>query len=291
MKATKIIVDNRIFLIGLDDLFRKKQSRFEIKTLLPIVEDVQKDLHIKIRNFPIEGYYNETEELRKYFTLMRNLQQEEKDREKEITNNEAFHKLLSYTGSSLFGTSIRNNLLPVGKDPLAKALKILYPDWTIKSIVDRAYKYALKSDDYSLAGMASLIKDEVAITALRESTVLYSEMMVGAAWFPEPPKIVYEWVIDKELQKRANRFINEFNSLTGLKLPNALPKNAEVFYHAYENINILYRCVRIGANEEGKKFYHWAIDKQGDNYFVKDFWDTKVWTTEMFRKSKHPSSR
>lgn len=281
-KTITCIVDNRTFLIGLDYLFRKNQKRFETETLLPIVEGVNNDLNLEIKNFPVEGYYNETEELKRYFTIIRNLQGVEIDKEVEIRDINGFNRLLSYVGSKIFGEGIREKLLPRCIDSLGKAIGETYPNWNILNITETANKIFLGTRDYSLVGLACYIKDEVAITALRESVVLYSGVILGASMMI---KKSYKWSVDKELQDRANKFIQEFNLLTGLNLPLALPENARVYYEACDDNNILYRCVNIGKDETGLRFYHWAIEKGHDNnFYVKDFWDDHLWTTEEYRQ-------
>ncbi|MEL7476596.1 MAG: hypothetical protein AAGJ55_10265, partial [Cyanobacteria bacterium J06555_12] len=149
---------------------------------------------------------------------------------------------------------------------------------------EAAYQQALESQDISLVGLASLARDSVVLTALRESTVLYSWAVAGSAFFP-PTTPEYVWQVDNLLQTRAKQFVDTFNTLLDESLPEPHPRNAESFWKACKPGGIVGRCVRIGFDDSvlPNRQYHWAIVRESTEIFVRDFWDTEIWTNERFR--------
>lgn len=280
------IVDNRVFLLGLDSLFREAQKQYETNTLLPIVRNIKDDLVLVPQDAPIEGYYTETPELKEYFLIVRTLQTLPKELKDRVKDKKGLQKLLSYTGSKICGRLLEGDrFLPIVVDPLAEALKRTYPEWNIPNLTVVASGVAKEWNDVSLVGLACLANDSCVITALKESAILYGSKVVGS--FFDKRKPVFEWRVDKALEEKANIFIQEFNSLTGFSLPLASAENAAIFFKASSLNEISERCVNIGSNPEGNKFYHWAIEVDSKRvYFVKDFWDDHMWTTAEYRKRR-----
>jgi hypothetical protein len=178
-------------------------------------------------------------------------------------------------------------LLPVGRDALSRALRETFPDWTIAGLTAAAYAKAQETDDYSLVGLAARARDPVALAALRESVVLYAEdVMLGI----EPSSPEYEWAVEEELSRHAKRFIDTFNSLFGETLPSPDPVHAERYWRAYDDNDILGRCVRLGGDDRvmPPHHYHWIVSKDYDGtyygrYYVKESWNSEVWTTARYR--------
>jgi len=280
------VVDNRTFLFGLDELYRTSMKGQERGELLRHARAVAQTLRVAPADVPIEGYYTEDEELREYFRLIRALQSEPESRNEDVRGMPAFQRLYDVTSSRLFGEAKQNDqLLPTGRDALSRALLAL-ADWTVPGLTARARQEAEATDDSSLVGLASYVEDPVVLTALRESVVLYAEMV--ALGEPAPP--VYQWRVDAELAQRAARFVDTFNALfpNGRRLPAPIAANADEFWVGNPERRILGRCVRLGWDQQvPTRYYHWAIRKGADlSLEVEDFWDTEVWTTERYRQSR-----
>jgi len=126
----------------------------------------------------------------------------------------------------------------------------------------------------------------VVLTAVRESVVLYAELVLGAAL--HPPRPIYVWEVDKDLARQARRFIDTFNMLFGERLPPPDPAQAERYWRAYDDNEILGRCVRLGYDDTvlPMRHYHWAISRAADGGFaVQEFWKHEVWTTARYRSA------
>jgi hypothetical protein len=280
------VVDNRTFLLGLDELYREAMKTHERGELLNCARRVAAALEVTPAVVPIEGYYTEDQQLTEYFRLMRALQVVSDKRISEVASLPEFQRLLDMTSAPLYGKTIwSGNLLPAGRDALSQALSDTTPKWNVQHLTEAAYRAAQKADDFSLVGLAALVQDAVVLTATRESVVLYAEVMVGSAMIWEQPK--YSWQVDKELAEQARRFIDTFNTLFHEQLPPPEPAAAAWYWSARKDNEILGRCVRLGYNDAVSPVlqYHWAICKADYTLVVQEFWHPEVWTTERYRST------
>jgi len=274
------VVDNRVFLLGLDELYRNAVKKHEQGELLACARRVASVLNVLPAVVPIEGYYTEHPDLTAYFRLMRALQQVPLKRAFEVESLPEFRRLLAVTSSPIFGPAVRTELLPQGRDPLAAAL-LDVKVWTVPTLTAAAAAIARHTGDYSLVGLAARSEDAVVLAALRESVVLYAATIgaVPTTW----PKFV--WRVDPHLSAAAQRFVDEFNALFGRELPPAAAKYAHAFGCGVDQTRILGRCVRLGHKVGSPtRFYHWAIDRGSDSGLeVSEFWAPEIWTTERYR--------
>ena len=291
-QTVTLVVDNRVFLLGLDDLYRSAMKRNESLELLRCAREVAWTLHVKPAEVPVEGYYAEDARLTEYFRLFRALQEEPNTRVAAVERLPAYQRLYEVTSSPLFGRPRNEDkLLPVGHDALSNALQQLAPHWTIPTLTAAADQAARAMDDYSLVGLAARTQDPVVLAALRESVVLYAEpLLAGSMSKPLPP--VYEWRVDAELAHQANRFIRTLNALfpVGTPLPAAAAENAQKYWNAgvKNTMAIVGRCVRVGYDDRRNPVmhYHWGITRSQGALEVEEFWAPEIWTTERYRRER-----
>ena len=284
MFTTRHVVDNRVFLLALDNLYRDAMKRQERAELLSCARQVASALTIAPANLPVEGYYADEEQLTEYFRLMRTLQQVDERRRPEVGDLPAFRRLEQVTSAPIYGhPRHEGKLLPVGRDALSQALLDTRPHWTIAGVTAAALMAAQEADDISLVGLAARIQDAVVLTALRESVVLYTEGMV---WIEVPPEPQVVWQVDDDLAQCAGRFVDAFNALFGERLPAPTPEEAIHYWHAYERVKIVGRCVRLGVDDTHLpiRHYHWAICRGSNGQLtVHEFWHREIWTTARYR--------
>ncbi len=276
------VVDDRVFLLALDYHYREGMKQFEAHELLPLARRVAGALDVSPATGPVEGYYADNPALTEYFQLVRALQEQPLERERDVQAMGEFRCLLEVMSSPMFGRTVREKLLPVGRDALSQALIDTRPNWTVERLVDAAYHAALGWDDYSLVGLAARIRDAVVLTALRESVVLEAEMVLGALPSYSP---VSEWRVSPELVRQAERFIAEFHRFVPGGIPTPSAENALAYYSAYALNEIRGRCVWIGRDPSGPR-YHWAIQGTGDALVVEEFWSDELWTTRRYRSER-----
>lgn len=280
------IVDDRVLVLGLDELYRKQMARQEPRVLLPAARRVAKRLGLKPFLEVTEGYYGDTKELQEYFCLVRNLQEANESGIPRVRDMVEYRLIEEVCTSRLYGYRAKaRGILHVGRDSLTEALERAAEaghSLDVRGLVEAAGKIAVAEDDYSLVGLACLTKDPVCITVARESAVLYAEMAVlGAA------SGGYEWAVSSKMQESASRFVAEFQRLFGVELPQIKPENAGLYYSACMDNYISRRCVRIGENAQTTPpmYYYWAIDPvDQEHYEVFDFWSSELWTSERYKR-------
>ena len=284
LPAIQHVVDNRVFLLGLDELYRAAMMQHEKTELLGCARRVSQELGVAPSTVPVEGYYAEEPELTEYFLLMRALQEVPRERERAVERLDEFQRLLAVTSSPIYGRPQRRMLLPAGRDPLSAALdhENLDPSrWTVEILTPLAARLAGESDDYSLVGLAALAEDPVVLTALRESVVLYAEVALAASAMR---RTEFVWLVDPELAARAARFVATFNALVGADLPAPVAANAAHYWGAGRRSDVVGRCVRLGQMPLGPPYYHWAIQAGPEGQLaVHEFWDATIWTTQRYR--------
>jgi hypothetical protein len=154
----------------------------------------------------------------------------------------------------------------------------------VRRLTEAAREAALAWDDFSLVGLAALVRDSVVLAATRESVVLYAEVAIPSAMpgWQRPPK--YVWEVDEGLARQARKFVEAFASLFGERLPRPEASSAELYWDAHESNDVLGRCVRIGYDDSSRRHYHWAVchDALGE-LTVQEFWHHELWTTERYR--------
>jgi hypothetical protein len=249
---------------------------------------VARKLGVTKSEAPTEGYYSENETLAEYFGLIRAFQKTDIRRRSEVQRMPAFRQLLEVCSSKIFGWLVVGEwLLPTVRDSLSQALTDSVGHWEMDALIEASSETAQSNDDFSLVGLASILKDGVCLTAVRETVVLYAEGVLTAdELFPEN---VYEWDVSQEFSTRANRLIDEYNRLFHAHLPEASAANAERYFEAYKGNHVDGRCVRIGTDllSTPTRYYHWKIDGAKDGSMTSgSFWSEEIWTTKKYRKSQ-----
>lgn len=279
------IVDNRVFLLGLDRLYRTAIKWHERLQLLKCAHKVIGTLDIEPADVPVEGYYADDPQLAEYFRMMRALQQVDERRTPEVERLPEFRRLHDVCSAPLYGHPHQlGKLLPVGRDALSQALIDTWPDWSVEKLTAAARTTARKTDDFSLVGLAAYLRDPVVLAGLRESVVLYADQILGMGEIEEPKE--YIWNVDPELAEQAGRFIRAYNELFGEELPPTDPSQAERYWNAADDNDLYGRCVKLGANDavDPVLHYHWAIYGPRE-LAVQEFWHADVWTTERYREA------
>lgn len=289
MLTARCVVDNRVFLLGLDKLYRDAMMAHERAELLSCARRVAAALQVETTSAPVEGYYADDEELTEYFRLVRALQQVDASRTSEVAAMPEFQRLREVLSAPLYGRPFGHEaLLPVTRDALSQALFDTRPEWTVARLTAVAHARALDTDDISLVGLAARAQDAVVLAALRESVVLYAESIS----LGKPPSPEYVWNVDDHLAIQAKRFIDAFNALFGDELPPPRPAQVERYWHAARDNPIFGRCVRLGQDETpALRYYHWAICAGSDALTVHEFWQPEIWTTARYREALRPRGK
>jgi len=265
------VVTNRVFLLGLDELYRDAMKRHERGELLACARRVATTLGSS--------------------APCRTSRSNGRPPSRPCPSSS---RLLAVTSSLIFGSPMRQYLLPLSRDPLsASLLQAQSPEeWTVPLLTARASTIARDTDDCSLVGLAARAEDAVALTALAG----VGRRVRGAARFAgcrDAKLAKIRRQVDPDLCAAAQRFVDTFNSLFGRELPPATQKYAHAFARAKE-YEIVGRCVRLGQTpEQQPRYYHWAIvmDAAARRLGVREFWAPTIWTTERYRRDGNMDRR
>ena len=270
-------VDDRCFVLGLNEAFREVKQAYELAVLLPAAERVAAALGVAEADVPVEGYYYQSEALSRYFRLIRALQQQPATAMPGADCAQALQTLRAYFSSPALGRPVSgmDNLLPQTSSPLNEALQTILPqDWNIDRICQAAMAQ-VDEDDVNLLALAAMTGDALLICATRETMAL--DMCVATCAIETP---TYRWAVSAALAERANRFIDRLQRDTGIVLPAADASSAEYYFHQQQNAGLSGRCIAIGQIP-GNGYYHWYIGYDLGGCQVKDFWSDSLWTTEQ----------
>ena len=295
-KIVKIeyVVNDFVLILSLDSFYRDCMKKYEAEDLLPLVKNIFEELKISPGEFPVEGYYYETDELKSYFNHVKTLQTLEQESIKckeKIYNMSGYKKLTELFCSGLYGIyEYEGFLLPAVRDPIYYSLKSLQqPEkWNAENILNEAYTIIKDTEDTTIVGLGILLKNPVIVTALKESVVLYNDILPTGE-LDHRIKYIYKyiWNVSKEIENLANKIIEIFNGICPYRIPIAVAENAKKYYNNFSSNPIKIRCVKIGYDNLSQKYYHWAINNVNYNYKFVDFWDTKLWTTEDAKKDSY----
>jgi hypothetical protein len=280
------VVDDRVFVLGLDELYRDAMKGHERGELRGCAERLAARLGVPPAEVPVEGYYGEDEALTAYFRSFRALQGVPKERRTEVSKTPDYERLFAVATSPIYGVAVPNRyLLYGGRDPLTQALISTRPPYEVTALVEKSARFAEKDDDISLVGLAARARDPVLLAAVRESVVLYAEKLMTG--FPATPE--YLWRVSPELERHGARFIETFRALFPSTPPGHFaapgPAAAEHYWDACKRNDFVGRCVQLAETDmDPIEYYHWAIRREGESLNVEAFWSRDVWTTERYRR-------
>lgn len=281
----KTIINNQDYFYMVDNIFRAETKYSEQFELLPKTLKLLKDSNIsndELKNYLPEGYYYETDKLRQYFTIIRNLQENEIlfDRVKKTNELKYLKKIL---GSTLYGIEEEKNKktpLPKMKDIMTLCMSdgIIFPQnehhaWTIPKIMDNLPNYF--TGNPNLVELAYLTGKIECLVAGCETNILYRATVTISGCCPEKVETEIIWDVSKEVQILGEKLIDKFNNLYKKQIQKPNKNNAGFFNRFAEKP----RVARLGYQEDTGEHYYWILDKKGK---VFDVYSTSKITTENY---------
>ncbi|HUT29098.1 MAG TPA: hypothetical protein VMX13_04830 [Sedimentisphaerales bacterium] len=283
-----IVVDDRAFVVGLSELFRREMKTYEVATLLPLAETVCGALDLSPAMVPVEGYYSESDALERFFRLIRALQRAELRPVSPGPAKQGIQRLREvFTSPAMGRAEDSDRVLPRTSSPFGQALRMM-ADWSIDSISRQAQRL-VRDDDAGLVAVASASGDPIAICVARESMALLAEVELAEL---ETPR--FSWAVSEHVAEIAGRFVSSLADTTGIILPSAQRAFSQVYGQAAMDADLVGRCILVGERSgTPHPFYHWYIDSSVEKPVVRDFWSTGIWTTKnicCLPVGKRPSS-
>lgn len=274
-----VTVDDRLFTLGLTELFRGEMKRHETENLLPLAIAVCREIAIDPSDAPIEGYYDETPELREFFRRVRALQDTRATVVLTPVAGHALKRLSATLNSPALGHVVDDgHLLARNTQVLGEALRISLR-WSIDELVLKAASMVRK-DDCDLVAVAATTGDALCLLVARESLALSADM----EWAEQDDEPEYRWAVSEAVAAVAMRFVGALRQSTGIALPTPDRSNALRYGRAGTGVDLAGRCILLGRRSgTGDVYYHWYVDAAGGTPVVRDFWSAAVWSTQAVR--------
>jgi hypothetical protein len=288
---TKEITDTDYYYM-IENQIRSEMPKFETGVLLPTAIKLLKDSQItneELDNYPIEGYYYKSEALKHYFTIIRNLQHNDKIFSKVNKDNKNLKTLQRFCCNDLFGIEKEYKMGLDGKAPLKRRYDILTltmedqnlfdnnlkQPWTIEGIMNGISRYF--NNRINLVELAYLTKNPKCLCCGAETNTLYRMFSMISGCMLQDPQ--YVWNVSKNVQELGEKLIDEYNCLIGSNMikPNifnhlSLKKEPEL-----QRVALLGMILTTGEN------YYWILD--GDNT-LHDLYTKEVVTTETLNTKR-----
>jgi hypothetical protein len=275
-----VVVDDRLFVVGLCELSRDALSPYEVTTLLPRAEAACRTLAIEVSAVAIEGYYSESPELERFFTLVRALQRARMPSVAPGPGADAIHFLRRVFCSPAMGrVADMEHVIPRASSPFGQALREAR-SWSVATLCEQA-RALVGPSDAGLVAVASATADPIALCVARETVALSADVEFAE---PEPPN--YVWVVSGTVAQVAARYVAALAETTGITLPDPVPTSAARYGGAGQKAELNGRCILVGEQPASEyPFYHWYVDARGMTPVVIDFWSSHVWSTDTLRNS------
>lgn len=284
-KKEGAIINNKQYYFMIENQIRKLFPLYEVKNILPLVEDVLKTSNIlfdELKDFPIEGYYYKNEQLKRYFKIVRNIQDNPSLWDRVKQDEECFKLLKATTDLELFGKvqsdkSHGLSILPRRYDILAlssrdESVFDIYssnPGWDIQKIVDNLKNHFTNTPN--LVELAYLTGELEPLICGAETNALYRDLGVTKGMNYEPEK---EWNVDKEVETMGKAVIDEYNKRFKLSINTPTLQNYKKLSRKPERP----RVAAIGYITQTDTNYFWRSDLDGNvtDIYTKDFLTTET---------------
>lgn len=298
-KESVIEITNEDFFYMIEDQVRNWMKRFESKTCLPKAKTILEKSNIslnELKDYPIEGYYHETENLKLYFKILRNLQHNESLWNKFVSCEELTF-IQSKCDNDIFGIEdlLRRNVnAPVKRryDILTLTMEdiLIFTDhnevsrpWTIKRIMDGlSTKYGNRPNLVELAYLTG--KPECLCCGAESNSLNRMFACITGSYSLRASFNIttYIWKVDPEVENLGKKLVDEYNKLFEY---NCIFAPTLENHSNYSKRPKLPRVALLGYITKTGEYYHWILDEA---YRLTDKYTKEIITTETYIKKIHP---
>ena len=296
MKQNQIVITitDVDYFFMLDNQIRPSMMKYETEVLLPKAKRVLELTGVKVEDlqpFPTEGYYHETEDLRLYFQIIRNIQHN-KEVYKKVQDSEDLRDLQKVCHNDLFG--IEDPLKRANDSPLKRRYDILtltledptiFPDhntnpcpWSIKRIMDgigQQYK-----NRTNLVELAYLTREPKCLCCGAETNSLYRAIATTSGSYSlHASEPTYVWKVSPEVEELGRRIAGAYNNLIGMYVI-AVPTLGN--HTTFKKAPKVPRVALLGYVIASQQYYHWILDW---TMRLTEIYSTNIITTESYTKN------
>lgn len=288
-------IDNTDYFYMMDNQVRPAMQAAEVEIFLPTAKRVLDKAGVEfdqLKDYPVEGYYWESDNLRLYFKILRNLQHNEDVYEK-VKDSEELRFLQKVCNNDLFG--IEDPHRRESKAPLKRRYDILtitmedisiFPDhdtnarsWTIERIMaGLKNNYANRAN---LVELAYLTNNPKCLCCGAETNILYRMFacISGSYSSGSAPIPIYEWKVSSEVEDLGRRITTAYNELLQSEIIVAPTLENHM---KLTKAPKLPRVAMLGYVTETNEYYHWILTHYGD---LEEIYSKNIITTESYTNS------
>jgi len=270
---------------------------YEVGHLLPAARKILRQASIsedELETYPIEGYYYKTVSLRQYFTILRNLQMNQKLFHRIQTNTAEFQVFAEVVDNDLFGQRRPYSLSGFENAPIKRRYDIVTltmeddkhfnveapRPWTIDSIMATCAHHVKRQPN--LVELAWMTKNPKCVCAGAETNIAYRmyATISGCSILTAPE---YVWAVSPEVEDFGEQVVDAYQSLFGMPI-----EHPTIFNHSrFKKTPELPRVAHLGTVVLTGEHYHWILNTDGD---LEDRYDSRLLTTEMFTNGQNTKS-
>jgi len=306
-----LVIDDAKYFAMLDNQVRKLFSAFEANICLSWAEQVFNEAgKPELKEFPVEGYYYKSDQLKRYFQLIRNFQQN-KEVYTKVKASQSLENLKKVLHTEIFGTEVPpGEYYPWSDAPLKRRWDLLtytmsdktmfdehamHP-WTIQTVRNAVVKNA--KNLRNLPELAAMIGQAELICAACETNSLgrmYACLTGSYSISPPPPR--FSWQVRAEVEQFGKSICDLYNEVTapfgvsfyGGRSYEILPPTLELCELSDKgklnppmDWTLEYpRVAHLGYLIEADLNYFWILDNNGT---LTDLYQKEMMTTEQYQK-------
>lgn len=269
---------------------RNSMKKYEVGVMLREAQQVLSESGVsfsELVQYPVEGYYNESPCLKTYFTIIRNLQENEQIFDRINKKSKSLDFLWKVISSPIFGKLIISKNNPKTKEPVLPRMSDIVTEtmsdkdlfnsesgnpWNSEDIILGMSRY-FSLDKTTLVSLAFFTGDKKCLLGACESNSLYREIVYFTGCCLN--MVEYEWRVSSLMQKMGEQLICDYNKLIGSSI-----EAPTIFNHLKFNKNPKYpRQIVLGKVLTTNQYYYWKVDK--NNVFSEGYTDSLVTTEEL----------
>jgi hypothetical protein len=294
MIKEEIKITNSDYFFMIDNQVRSSMQRFETQACLPAAKKLLEKSNISInelRDYPVEGYYYETPELKLYFTIIRNLQHNEPLYER-IVKCEELEFLQIKCDNDIFGIvdpcgRNNNSLVKRRYDILTLTMEnpTVFPDmnstprpWSIDRIMKGLG--TMYKNRTNLVELAYLVNDPKCLCCGAETNSLNRMIacVSGSCSITSILTPLYIWTVDPEVEALGKRLVLAYNNLIS---KDCIVSPTIENHMEFKKSPKVPRVALLGYVTGTREYYHWILTNFNQ---LKEVYSTNVITTESYTK-------
>lgn len=289
---TRIVNDDDYFN-AIDNQVRSKFKQYEIDVCLPMAKSWMEKSKVDLttlKDYPIEGYYYESEELKLYFKIIRNLNHNKDIFNRIDINCDEFLFFKNHCENDIFGAEDPLNRNPDAiikrrydimtltmEDKEAFDERATFP-WsmsTVMNALNRHYRGRV-----NLVELAYLTGDPKCLCCGAETNGLYRMFAcISGSFCLSLPIVTYQWNVNTTVESLGIRLVDSYNKLTKYddKYMLVAPSLDNI-----ESLNCKAKLPRVsllGYLTESELYYFWILDSLGN---LSDKYSRDIITTESY---------